>query len=47
MRLNEKEHKPVHDERYWTYQLRQVMQRAELKMGNQLARQLTKREEEE
>jgi hypothetical protein len=42
-----KELKSVHDERYWTHQLRQVKQRAELKMANQLARQITKREEEE
>jgi hypothetical protein len=42
-----KEHKPMHDERYWTHQLRQVHQRAELKMANQLARQITKRAEGE
>jgi DNA-binding transcriptional ArsR family regulator len=51
-RLNAKELKPVHDwaktyERYWTHQLDQIKQRAELKMAHQLAKQLTKREEEE
>ena len=51
-RLNAKELKPMHDwvktyERYWTHQLDQVKQRAELKMAHQLAKQLTKREEEE
>ena len=35
------------DERYWTHQLSQIKQRAELKMPNQLAKQLTKREEGE
>jgi hypothetical protein len=34
-------------ERYWMHQLGQIKQRAELKMAIQLARQLTKREEEE
>ncbi len=34
-------------ERYWTHQLGLIKQRAELKMPNQLAKQLTKREEEE
>jgi DNA-binding transcriptional ArsR family regulator len=51
-RLNAKELKPVHDwvktyERYWTHQLGQIKQRAELKMANQLAKQLTKPEEGE
>jgi DNA-binding transcriptional ArsR family regulator len=51
-RLNAKELKPVHDwvktyERHWTHQLGQIKQRAELKMANQLARQLTKHEEGE
>ena len=51
-RLNAKELKPVHDwvktyERYWTHQLSQIKQRADLKIANQLARQLTKREEGE
>jgi DNA-binding transcriptional ArsR family regulator len=49
-RLNAKELKPVHDwvkryERYWTNQLSRIKERAELKMANQLASQLTKREE--
>jgi hypothetical protein len=35
------------NERYWTHQLTQIKQRAELKMAIQLARQQTKREEEE
>jgi DNA-binding transcriptional ArsR family regulator len=48
-RLNAKELKPVHDwvktyERYWTNQLSRIKERAELKMANQLANQLTKRE---
>ena len=34
-------------ERYWTHQLGQIKQRAELKMAKQLAKQLTKREEGE
>jgi hypothetical protein len=34
-------------ERYWTHQLDRIKQRAELKMANQLAKQLTKREEGE
>jgi hypothetical protein len=34
-------------ERYWTHQLFQIKQRAELKMPNQLARQLTKHAEGE
>jgi hypothetical protein len=34
-------------ERYWTHQVGQIKQRAELKMANQLARQLTKHEEGE
>jgi hypothetical protein len=34
-------------ERYLTHQLGLIKQRAELKMANQLAKQLTKREEEE
>jgi DNA-binding transcriptional ArsR family regulator len=47
-RLNAKELKPVYDwvktfERYWTHQLDQIKQRAELKM----ARQRTKPEERE
>jgi len=47
-RLNAKELKPVHDwvktyERYWTNQLSRIKERAELKMANQLANQLTKR----
>ena len=51
-RLNAKELKPVHDwvktyELYWTHQLDRIKQRAELKMANQLAKQLTKREEGE
>ena len=51
-RLNAKELKPVHDwvktyERYWTNQLSRIKERAELKMANQLAKQLTKREGEE
>jgi DNA-binding transcriptional ArsR family regulator len=51
-RLNAKELKPVHDwvktyERYWAHQLGQIKQRAELKMANQLAKQLTKHEEGE
>jgi DNA-binding transcriptional ArsR family regulator len=51
-RLNAKELKPVHDwvktyERYWTHQLGQIKQRAELKMTNQLTRQLTKSEKGE
>jgi DNA-binding transcriptional ArsR family regulator len=51
-RLNAKELKPVHDwvkvyERYWMQQLGQIKRLAELKMANQLARQLTKHEEEE
>jgi DNA-binding transcriptional ArsR family regulator len=51
-RLNAKELKPVHDwvktyERYWTHQLDCIKHRAELKMANQLAKQLTKREEGE
>jgi len=42
----------VHDwvktyERYWTHQLGQIKQRAELKMTNQLTRQLTKSEKGE
>jgi DNA-binding transcriptional ArsR family regulator len=46
-RLNAKELKPVHDwvktyERYWTHQLGRIKERAELKMANQLAKQLTK-----
>jgi DNA-binding transcriptional ArsR family regulator len=50
-KLNAKELKPVHDwvktyERYWTHHLSRIKQRAELKMANQLANQLTKREEE-
>jgi hypothetical protein len=40
-----KELKPVHDERYWTHQLRQVQQRAELKMAKEL-KQITTQEEE-
>lgn len=47
MQLSGREHKPVHDERYWTHQLRQLQQRAELKMAIQLTRQITKREEGE
>jgi DNA-binding transcriptional ArsR family regulator len=48
-RLNAKELKPVHDwvktyERFWTNQLSRIKERAELKMANQLANQLTKRE---
>ncbi len=43
MQLSGQEHQFVHEERYWTHQLRQLKQRAELKM----ARQITKREEEE
>ena len=35
------------DERYWTHQLGQIKQRAELKTANQLTRQLTKHEEGE
>ena len=51
-RLNAKELKPVHDwvkvyERYWMQQLGQIKRLAELKMANQLAKQLTKHEEEE
>jgi DNA-binding transcriptional ArsR family regulator len=51
-RLNAKELKPVHDwvkvyERYWMQQLGQIKRLAELKMANQLERQLTKHEEEE
>jgi hypothetical protein len=51
-RLDAKELKPVHDwaktyERYLTHQLGLIKQRAELKMASQLAKQLTKREEEE
>ena len=51
-RLNAKELKPVHDwvktyERYWTHQLDRIKERAELKMANQLANRLTKREEGE
>jgi hypothetical protein len=47
-RLNAKELKPVYDwvktyERYWTHQLDQIKQRAELKM----VRQRMKPEEEE
>jgi hypothetical protein len=34
-------------ERYWTHQLDCIKHRAELKMANQLAKQLTKREEGE
>jgi DNA-binding transcriptional ArsR family regulator len=46
-RLNGKELKPVHDwvktyEHYWTHQLGRIKERAELKMANQLANQLTK-----
>jgi hypothetical protein len=42
----------VHDwvkvyERYWMQQLGQIKRLAELKMANQLAKQLTKHEEEE
>jgi DNA-binding transcriptional ArsR family regulator len=49
-KLNAKELKPVHDwvktyERYWTHHLSRIKQRAELKMANQLANQLTKPEE--
>ena len=51
-RLHAKELKPMHDwvktyERYWTHQLDQIKQRAELKMANQLGKQLMKREEGE
>jgi hypothetical protein len=42
----------VHDwvkayERYWRYQLEHIKQRGELKMANQLAKQLTKAKEGE
>ncbi|HEX4020231.1 MAG TPA: metalloregulator ArsR/SmtB family transcription factor [Acidobacteriaceae bacterium] len=51
-RLNAKELKPVHDwvktyERFWTHQLGRIKERAELKMAQQLAKQLTKHKEEE
>jgi len=50
-KLNAKELKPVHDwvktyERYWTHHLSRIKERAEMKMANRLANQLTKREEE-
>lgn len=34
-------------ERYWMYQIDHIKQRGELKMANQLAKQLTKRKEGE
>lgn len=52
-RLNAKELKPVHDwvktyERFWTHQIGQIKQRAELKMMDQIARESqTENKEEE
>jgi hypothetical protein len=34
-------------ERYWTHQLGQIKQRAELRMANQLVKQRTKRDQGE
>jgi DNA-binding transcriptional ArsR family regulator len=51
-RLNAKELKPVHDwvktyERFWTHQIGQIKQRAELKMMDQIARESRTENKEE